>query len=90
VEANIEETLTFYRLPRQHHKNLQSTNLLERLHEEIKRRTLVARIFPNTTACLRLIRALAIEMHENWIEATRYLNMEYLKEHKKELMRQVA
>jgi len=47
VETNIEETLTFYRLPRQHHKNLKSTNLLERLNEEIKRRTLVVRIFPN-------------------------------------------
>lgn len=90
VEANIEETLTFYRLPRQHHKNLKSTNLLERLNEEIKRRTLVVRIFPNTAACLRLVRALAVEMHENWIEAIRYLNMEYLKEHKKELMRRAA
>jgi len=90
VETNIEETLTFYRLPRQHHKNLKSTNLLERLNEEIKRRTLVVRIFPNTAACLRLIRALAVEMHENWIEATRYLNMEYLKEHKKEKMREAA
>jgi putative transposase len=90
VEGNIEETLTFYRLPRQHHKNLKSTNLLERLNEEIKRRTLVVRIFPNTAACLRLIRALAVEMHENWIEATRYLNMEYLREHKKELMRRAA
>jgi putative transposase len=90
VEGNIEETLTFYRLPRQHHKNLKSTNLLERLNEEIKRRTLVVRIFPNTAACLRLVRALAVEMHENWIEATKYLDMEYLKEHKKELMRQAA
>jgi putative transposase len=90
AEANIEETLTFYRLPRQHHKNLKSTNLLERLNEEIKRRTLVVRIFPNTDACLRLVRALAVEMHENWIEATKYLNMEYLKEHKKELLRRAA
>src|ERR1700730_243289 len=90
VEGNIEETLTFYRLPRQHHKNLKSTNLLERLNEEIKRRTLVVRIFPNTAACLRLVRALAVEMHENWIEATKYLNMEYLKEQKKELIRKVA
>src|SRR5215218_9325518 len=90
VENNIEETLTFYRLPRQHHKNLKSTNLLERLNEEIKRRTLVVRIFPNTAACLRLVRALAVEMHENWIEATRYLNMDYLKEHKKEQARQAA
>jgi len=91
VENNIEETLTFYNLPRQHHKNLKSTNLLERLNEEIKRRTLVVRIFPNPAACLRLIRAIAVEMHENWIEATRYLNMDYLKEHKKEaLLRRVA
>jgi putative transposase len=90
VEANIEETLTFYRLPRQHHKNLKSTNMLERLMEEIKRRTLVVRIFPNAAACLRLIRALAVEIHENWIEATRYLNMEYLKEHKKEQLRRAA
>jgi len=90
VESNIEETLTFYRLPRQHHKNLKSTNLLERLMEEIKRRTLVVRIFPNVAACLRLVRALAVEMHENWIEAIRYLNMEYLKEHKKEQMRRAA
>lgn len=90
VEANIEETLTFYRLPRQHHKNLKSTNMLERLMEEIKRRTLVVRIFPNAAACLRLVRALAVEMHENWIEAIRYLNMEYLKEHKKEQMRRTA
>lgn len=90
VEANIEETLSFYRLPRQHHKNLKSTNLLERLNEEIKRRTLVVRIFPNSAACLRLIRALAVETHENWIEATKYLNMEYLKEQKKEQLRNVA
>ncbi len=90
VEANIEETLTFYRLPRQHHKNLKSTNMLERLNEEIKRRTLVVRIFPNPASCLRLVRALAAETDENWIEAIRYLNMEFLKEHKKEQLRRTA
>ena len=90
AEANIEETLTFYRLPRQHHKNMKSTNLLERLNEEIKRRTLVVRIFPNAASCLRLVRALAAEMHENWIEAIRYLNMDFLKEHKKEQLRRAA
>src|SRR6201988_4701668 len=47
VEENIEETLTFYRLPREHHKHLKSTNMLERLNQEIKRRTHVIRIFPN-------------------------------------------
>jgi transposase-like protein len=90
VESNIEETLTFYRLPAQHHKHLKSTNMLERLNEEIKRRTHVVRIFPNEASCLRLVRALAVEMHENWIEATRYLNMELLSEHKKMLLREVA
>jgi len=90
VEENIEETLTFYRLPRQHHKHLKSTNMLERLNEEIRRRTRVVRIFPNQASCLRLVRALAVEMHENWIEATRYLNMELLREQRKEQMRRVA
>ena len=78
AEENIDETLTFYRLPRQHHKHLKSTNMLERLNEEIKRRTHVVRIFPNAESCLRLVRALCVETHENWLEAHRYLNMEYL------------
>lgn len=83
VEENIGETLTFYRLPLPHHKHLKSTNMLERFNEEIKRRTRVVRIFPNEASCLRLIRALAAETHEGWLEASRYLNMELLKEHKK-------
>ena len=57
VEEHIEETLAFYRLPRPHHKHLKSTNLLERLNEEIKRPTHVVRIFPNGESCLRWIPA---------------------------------
>lgn len=83
VEENIGETFTFYHLPLPHHKHMKSTNMLERLNEEIKRRTRVVRIFPNGASCLRLIRALAVETHEAWLEASRYLNMELLKEHKK-------
>ena len=90
VEENIEETLTYYRLPLAHHKHMKSTNMLERLNQEIKRRTLVVRIFPNAPSCLRLVRALAIEIHEAWLEATRYLNMEHLKERKKEALRAIA
>jgi putative transposase len=90
VEENIEETFTFYRLPREHHKHLKSTNMLERLNEEIKRRTHVVRIFPNEAACLRLVRALAQEIHEDWIEDSRYLNMDLLKEHKKTQSRAAA
>ena len=90
VEENIEQTFSFYRLPRQHHKNLKSTNMLERLMEELKRRTLVVRIFPNAAACLRLVRALAVEIHENWIEAMQYLNMDPLQEQKKEALRKLG
>jgi putative transposase len=90
VEENIEETFTYYRLPRQHHKHMKSTNMLERLNEEIKRRTRVVRIFPNAASCLRLVRALAVETHENWLEANRYLNMDDLKEQKKLQLREAA
>jgi len=90
VEGAIGETLNFYRLPRQHHKHLKSTNMLERLNEEIKRRTRVVRIFPNDASCLRLVRALCAEIHETWLEDHRYLNMDYLKEQKKDFVRLAA
>lgn len=90
VEDTIDETLTFYRLPRRHHRHMKSTNMLERFNEEIRRRTYVVRIFPNTASCLRLVRALAVETHENWLEANRYINMEDLKEHKKLMLKAAA
>lgn len=90
VEENIEETMTFYRFPLAHHKHIKSTNMLERLNQEIKRRTHVVRIFPNERSCLRLIRALAVEIHEHWIEATRYLNMDALRDLRRERLRSAA
>ena len=80
AETNIEETWTFYRLPVAHHKHLKSTNLLERFNQEIKRRTLVVRIFPNEASCLRLGPAVAAQQHEEWREGSRYLNMDRLPE----------
>lgn len=90
AEENIGQTLTFYRLPRQHHKHMKSTNLLERLNEEIKRRTRVVRIFPNLESCLRLVRALCAETHEAWLEDNRYINMDLLKEQRKAAMKIAA
>lgn len=84
VEENIHETLSFYKLPQLHHKHLKSTNMLERMNQEIKRRTHIIRTFPNRESCLRMVRALAVETHEAWQVETRYLNMDELKEHKKE------
>jgi hypothetical protein len=55
-------------LPRLHDQHLKSTNMLERLNQEFKRRTLMVRIFPDEQSCLRLIRALAAWVHEDWME----------------------
>lgn len=90
VESNIGETLSFHRLPRAHHKRLKSTNMLERLNEEIKRRTRIVRIFPNAESCLRLIRAMCAETHEAWLEDSRHLDMTLLAGQKKEGLRPAA
>ena len=64
--------------------------MLERLNEEIRRRTQVVRIFPNGESCLRLVRALAVETHENWLEQHRYSTWTNLREYKKEALRRAA
>ncbi len=73
VEDHVEETLTVYRLPREHRLRMKSTNMLERYNEDLRRRTRVVRIFPNAESCLRLILALAAETHERWLTGQRYL-----------------
>jgi transposase-like protein len=90
AEEHIGQTLTFYWLPRQHHKHVKSTNLLERVNEEIKRRTRVVRIFPNEQSCLRLVRALCAEIHETWLEDNRHINMDLLREQKKAAIKLAA
>ena len=75
VDETIGETFTFLKLPRAHHRSLKSTNVLERLNEEIKRRTRGIRIFPNAESCLRLIRALCSEVHDQWTSGKRSLDM---------------
>lgn len=74
LEEHGEEILAVYQLPEKHRRKLRSTNMLERFNQEIKRRTLVVRIFPNQAACLRLVSALAAETSEEWSER-RYLDL---------------
>jgi len=50
----------------------------------------VVPIFPDAASCLRLVRALAVEIQKNWLEAIRYQNMEHLKEHKKSVLRRAV
>ena len=70
-------------MKQEHHKHLKSTNMLEWLNQELKRWTKVIRIFPNPENCLRLIGALAVEIHECWLETHCYLNMEPLANRKR-------
>ena len=78
LEEEIEECLACYEVPAAHRARLRTTNGLERLNQELKRRTRVVRIFPNRAALLRLATALAMEHSEEWISGRRYLDMEPL------------
>jgi putative transposase len=80
LEEHIEECLTCLSFPESHRRRIRTTNGLERLNQEIKRRTRVVRIFPNREACLRLVSALAVEQSEEWLTGRRYLDMEELRE----------
>jgi len=75
AEANIPEGFAVFALAPHHRVRCRTTNGLERINREIKRRTRVASIFPNTASCLRLVSALLAEQDEEWINAKIYLNM---------------
>ena len=75
LEETIEQPLTVFQLPKGHRLRLRTTNNLEKYHQEVKRRTRVVRIFPNSRSCLRLASALAMEQSEEWLTGSRYLTM---------------
>jgi putative transposase len=76
LEENIEEGLTIFRFPSAHRKRLRTVNGVERANREIKRRTRVAVLFPNKESALRLVFGVLIEIHEEWVTGTKYLDME--------------
>ena len=79
LEDGLEDAISVLRLPEKYRRRLRTTNMAERLNEEIRRRERVIRIFPNEDAALRLVGALLAEQHEVWSTGRRYLNMdEYL------------
>jgi len=61
-------------LPEEHRKKMKSTNMLERFNQELKRRSVIVRIFPNEASCLRLLSALCQETSESW-DRRKYLDM---------------
>ena len=76
LEENFEEGLTFFEFPRDLWRKIRTNNTSERLNQEFRRRTRVARLFPNIESCERLITAIAVEIHEDWVSGKRYILME--------------
>lgn len=79
LRDDFESCLTVCDLPSAHRRRLNSTNMLERVMKELKKRTRSVGIFPNSNSCDLLIGSRLIEMHEHWqLEPARYLAMEHL------------
>lgn len=74
LELGLEDSLAVMALPNNYWKRLKSTNMQERLIQEVRRRERVIRIFPNEDSALRLMGALLAEIHEEW-QGRRYLDM---------------
>jgi len=73
---NIPEGLMVFAFPVAHRKLIRTTNGVERLHREVRRRARVVSIFPNQTSCLRLISAVLNEISEEWLTGRIYLSFE--------------
>ena len=76
MESNIAEGLNVFTLPEKHRRFLRTSNMLERLNREIKRRTRVASLFPNEASVLRLVTAVLAETSDEWETGRLYLSMD--------------
>ena len=75
MEENIPQGFTVFSLPAAHQRRMRTSNAIERVNQELKRRTRVASLFPNEASLLRLISALLCEISEEWLTGKIYLNM---------------
>jgi putative transposase len=78
MDASREDVLTYMDYPKEHWAQIASTNPLERLNKEIKRRADVVGIFPNDEAVVRLVGALMLEQSDEWAVSRRYFSLESL------------
>jgi putative transposase len=78
LEANVAESFTVFAFPETHRRRLRTSNLMERISKELKRRTRVATLFPNEASLLRLVSAVLMEISEEWETEQIYLRMENL------------
>jgi len=70
------DVLAYHGFPSEHHRQIHSTNPLERLNGEVKKRTRVVGIFPNEEAITRLAGAMLLEQNDEWAVARRYMTLE--------------
>ena len=73
LEASVPEALTVFAVPAAHRRLLRTTNTLERVNKEVKRRTRVASLFPSEASCLRLVSAVLMEISDEWEAGKAYL-----------------
>jgi len=76
MEKNIPEGLTIFAFPPEHHRRIRTTNCLERINREIRRRSRVAVLFPNEASCLRLVSAIVMETSEEWQTGRTYIRLD--------------
>jgi len=76
MEVNLPEGFSFFAFPVSHWKRIRTSNCLERVSQEVKRRTRVVRVFPNESSCLRLVSAILMEIGEDWEFGRLYLQMD--------------
>lgn len=76
ADENLREGFSFFKFPEDHWRRIRTSNVLERVNKEIRRRTRVATLFPNEDSCLRLVSAVLMEISEEWETGRIYLNMQ--------------
>lgn len=76
LDESFADITTIFSLPAHYHRKLRTTNMIERLNEELRRRERVIRIFPNAESVIRLLGAILLETHEQWMSGRAYMDME--------------
>jgi transposase-like protein len=76
IERFLPGLLNYTAFPKQHHKRIRTTNVMERINKELKRRTRIVGAFPNDDSHLRLAGSILMDINEEWVTGKKYLTME--------------